>query len=417
MKGRLAGVQIQQHQDVTEAVSKPVILLDPYIEKALTNIHASRQEQVREYCCLRMSGGLKRASMRSYLKALAALESIGKDYKSITKEDMIAWSALLDKTYKPASAQLYRLLVKTFMHWVYHDGDEDAPFPECVKWIKARKLDGAYKKHVLSQEEAYKLIKTAYTQRDRALLFVLYESACRAGEILSLKIKDVRITQEGAEITIRGKTGQRTIPLIESVPDLQLWMSLHPFKENRDCPVWVTSNTDPRGMSMFTLYWHVKEAAKRAGLPTEISPHSLRHASATHLADVLNEAELRKYCGWTPDSKMTSKYVHPDEENIVRKRRAQSGLPEPKTEPKAEPTTPKRCPRCEKENSALTNFCIQCGAALDLKTALDLHERRDKADAFTANILAELMKRVPDLLSNIIAEQGGINKINNILGK
>ncbi len=51
---------------------------------------------------------------------------------------------------------------------------------------------------------------------------------------------------------------------------------------------------------------------------------------------------------------------------------------------------------------------------LDLKTAVDVQERSMQADNFTAEILAELMKQVPDVLANIIAEKRGIDKINSI---
>jgi hypothetical protein len=44
--------------------------------------------------------------------------------------------------------------------------------------------------------------------------------------------------------------------------------------------------------------------------------------------------------------------------------------------------------------------------ALDLKTAIDVQERSMQADNFTVEILAELMKQVPDVLANIIAEKG-----------
>lgn len=73
-----------------------------------------------------------------------------------------------------------------------------------------------------------------------------------------------------------------------------------------------------------------------------------------------------------------------------------------------------KCSRCHKENSALASFCMQCGMALDLKTAVGIQECSMQADNFTAEILAELMKQVPDVLANIIAEKEGIDKINSI---
>jgi hypothetical protein len=78
------------------------------------------------------------------------------------------------------------------------------------------------------------------------------------------------------------------------------------------------------------------------------------------------------------------------------------------------PTQLKSCPRCHKENSAVSSFCMQCGMVLTLEAAMDVQERTVQADNFTTKVLTELMKQVPDVLSRIIAEKGGIERINKI---
>ncbi len=315
---------------------------------------------------------------------------------------MIAWATLLDQHYKPATAQLYRFLVKNFMRWVYSGDDEEADYPESVKWMKTRKLKQDYEKHVLTKEEAYRLIRTTDSQRDRALLFCLYESGCRASEILGLRIKDVTITQAGAEIRVNGKTGPRKIPLIECVSDLQLWLSMHPYADKPEYSMWPTCSKNPVGMRYPTLIWQVRKAAKIAGLPEGISPHSLRHASATHKSEVLNESQLRLYYGWEKDSKMPSRYVHPDEKTLRSSLRKHCGLPTEEKEPEAIPTAPKQCPRCGKENSAFGHFCMQCGMALDVKTAIALENQIEKADSVQEKLNEFLIRNAPELLKQFL---------------
>lgn len=75
--------------------------------------------------------------------------------------------------------------------------------------------------------------------RDKAFISILYESACRIGEILNLKIKDVTIDQYGCVIMVDGKTGMRRIRLIESSPDLVMWINNHPKKQDRDAPLFI----------------------------------------------------------------------------------------------------------------------------------------------------------------------------------
>jgi len=72
------------------------------------------------------------------------------------------------------------------------------------------------------------MIEACDNPRDRALVHVLYESGARSGELLNMKIGDVEFDQYGAVIRVCGKTGPRRLRLIESVPDLQLWLSMHP---------------------------------------------------------------------------------------------------------------------------------------------------------------------------------------------
>lgn len=401
MRGRLAKVKLPEQQ-IGDSTAPLNIILDPQIEQALGNMHQSRRETVREFCSIRLAQKLKKASVMNYCKAVATLETIGKDYRNITKQEMVAWASLLDKHYKPATAQLYRFLIKNFMRWVYSGDDEEADYPESVKWIKTQKLKQPYEKHVLSKDEAYRLIRTADNQRDRALLFCLYESGCRASEILGLRIKDVTITQTGAEIRVNGKTGPRKIPLIECISDLQIWLSMHPYADKPEYSMWPTAGGSPKGMRYSTLFWQVCKAANEAGLPKGISPHSLRHASATHKSEILNESQLRLYYGWERDSKMPSKYVHQDEKSLRTALRKYSGMPAEEEILETAPTQPKTCSRCHKENSAFACFCMQCGLALDVKTAMNIEDKLRKADGIQEKLNEFFMQRAPGLLKEFL---------------
>lgn len=417
MKSRLAGVRITPQETALGAKEVPAVILDPEIERSITNIHTDRREIVRQFCGIRIAQKLKRASVMNYCKAVNALETIGKDYRTITKEDMVAWVSIIDKHYTPATAQLYQALVKNFMRWVYYGDSEDAQYPEPVRWIKTKKLREPYKKPVLSKDDIYRLIRAANNQRDRALLFCTYEGGFRAGEVLGLKIKDVTITQTGAEIRVNGKTGPREVPLIECVADMLLWLSMHPHASEPEYSMWPTDRNDKKGMAYDTFFWLVGHTALKAGLPKGISPHSLRHASVTHKSTVLNESQLRVYYGWENDSKMPSRYVHPDKRKIKNTLLQSCGMLPEENETTPDLTAPKACPRCKHSNSALSRFCMACGMALDIKTAVEIQERNENAENFTAEILQELMKQMPDLVAKVIAEKGGIDKVKDIVGK
>jgi len=88
------------------------------------------------------------------------------------------------------------------------------------------------------QRRFQRLIASCESLRNRALVHVLYESGARAGEILSLKVGDVQFDRLGATVVVKGKTGMRRIRLIESVPDIQRWIAVHPNRNNPEAPLF-----------------------------------------------------------------------------------------------------------------------------------------------------------------------------------
>lgn len=414
MKSKLAGLQITTQPTVNTERSAAPIVFEPVLERELSQLAASRQTEVRRYLSRLFAEGRCLNTVYTSMHALLTLESIGKSYESITSDDLTAWAQVIDAEYSEGSAQLYRVKVRSFLTWIHNGDNEDADMPSIVKVIKPKQLKQNYSKHVLSKEEVLCLVKAARTQRDRALIFCLYESGCRAGEMLALRIQDAVLNEHGGYIVVNGKTGGRRIPLIESVPELQIWLNMHPFKEDKLCSLWVVNGASKKALTYRTLYQLVETLAAKVCLPDDVSPHSLRHASATHHAAKLNEFQMRQLYGWSPSSSMPSRYVHLSGRDLDDVIRAYNGIPTTGTTAALNPSRLKECSRCHKNNSALAGFCMQCGMALDLKTALEIQERSTKADEFTADILTELMKQVPDLLAKVIAEKGGVDRVKSI---
>jgi hypothetical protein len=181
--------------------------------------------------------------------------------------------------------------------------------------------------------------------------------------------------------------------------------------------MWPTDKNGKKGMAYETLFWMIGHTAMKAGLPKGISPHCLRHASVTHLSTVLNESQLRVYYGWENDSKMPSRYVHPDKVKIKNTLLQSCGMLPEENKILFDPTLPKACPRCTHSNSALSRFCMSCGMVLDIKTAVELQERTVNADNFTADILQELMRQMPEMVAKVIAEKGGFDRVRDIVGE
>ncbi|MCC5794547.1 MAG: site-specific tyrosine recombinase XerD [Chromatiales bacterium] len=128
--------------------------------------------------------------------------------------------------------------------------------------------------------------------RDRAMLEVLYATGLRVSELINLHQNQINLNQ--GVLRIRGKgERERLIPLGE---EAQRW--LRDFFGSARGEILLERQSDyvfptRRGDRMTRqAFWHIiKRYARKAGISARMSPHTLRHAFATHLLN--NGADLR----------------------------------------------------------------------------------------------------------------------------
>jgi integrase/recombinase XerD len=128
--------------------------------------------------------------------------------------------------------------------------------------------------------------------RDRTMLEVLYATGLRVTELVSLTLGQVNLNQ--GVLRIVGKGGrERLIPLGE---EACAWVQQ--FLRGPRAEILLERQTDSlfptrRGDRMTRqAFWHIiKRYARKAGVEKDLSPHTLRHAFATHLLN--HGADLR----------------------------------------------------------------------------------------------------------------------------
>ena len=162
-------------------------------------------------------------------------------------------------------------------------------------------------------ERTYKR-PTWLRQRDLALLALLYGCGLRISEALALTPQDVR----DDTLLIHGKgQKQRLVPLLAWVKArLDDYRMALPFPCTEDEPMLRGTQGKPLNASVFRRT--LKEHAQKQGLNTTISPHSLRHAFATHLlaagCDIRHIQELLGH----ESLSTTQHYTHLDYESLAR---------------------------------------------------------------------------------------------------
>ena len=134
-------------------------------------------------------------------------------------------------------------------------------------------------------------VSTPFGLRDRAMLEVLYASGLRITELVTLELANVN--QRQGVIRVMGKGGkERLVPTGEAALD---WLARYLRDARPELLPQGGSMLFPsrRGAVMARqTFWHaIKRYAFHAGIEQKVSPHTLRHAFATHLVD--NGADLR----------------------------------------------------------------------------------------------------------------------------
>ncbi|HYN44743.1 MAG TPA: site-specific integrase [Candidatus Limnocylindrales bacterium] len=238
---------------------------------------------------------------------------------------------------------------------------------------------------LITPEDVKKLIGVCKSQRDRAIIMLLWDSGCRLNEVMSRNINHIQIDEYGATMIVDGKTGMRKVRLIDSLPDVRLWLNQHPLKNKYDAPLFVTERrynhkeakvTEERRVDQRTVQNMLNTVAKLAGLNKNVHPHALRHGRLTmFVRQGFMESELRILAGWEKESNMPATYVHLAGADVDKKLLIKNGLITDDEELILKTLKPGKCPRCATDNSVDAKYCSICGLILDQNVAKDINEK------------------------------------------
>ena len=127
-------------------------------------------------------------------------------------------------------------------------------------------------------------ISTPIGLRDRTMLELLYASGLRITELVTLQRSQINLKQGVIRIVGKGNK-ERLVPVGEVAVD---W--LHRYS-NHEANEYLFPGTHGKPLTRQAFWYRIKHYAQIAGIHTSLSPHTLRHAFATHLIN--HGADLR----------------------------------------------------------------------------------------------------------------------------
>ena len=135
-------------------------------------------------------------------------------------------------------------------------------------------------------------ITEALGVRDKVMLELLYATGLRVSELIGLKFDQVSFRQGFVRVTGKGNK-ERLVPVGEQAMDwLEQYMTgarVDILGQRQSDYLFVTKRG--AGMTRQAFWYIIKRYAKKAGISKALSPHTLRHAFATHLLN--HGADLR----------------------------------------------------------------------------------------------------------------------------
>jgi integrase/recombinase XerD len=245
---------------------------------------------------LRLEEGLSERTVESYGRDLtqfsAYLEEQGHSLPHASAEDVRSYLATGE--WKPSTRARKAAAIRSFFRRRLVTGVSET---DPTRSLASPRLESTLPR-VLTVDEVEKLLArpkaTPAGLRDRAMLETLYGAGLRASEALSLRLQDIDL-EVGFVRTVGKGDKERIVPLgrmaMEAIRAYN--QRGRPFLGGpgtlKSAELFL--NNRGRRLSRQGLHAIIKHYAREAGLPDDVSAHTLRHSFATHLLE--GGADLR----------------------------------------------------------------------------------------------------------------------------
>jgi integrase/recombinase XerD len=248
-----------------------------------------------------------------------------KPLRTVTLSDVQDFADFISELLAPASQARILAALKSLFAFGHQVGYLPFDVGRPVK-LPSRRDERAQR--ILSADDVHAMIAHAKRGRDCALVRTLYIGGLRVAEAVALTGRDL-ITRDdggggagGGQLAVFGK-GSKTRPvlvprsLFDELSDLTLPEPDAPlFRSQKKGP-----NGEPRPITARQAERIIKATARKAGLKnaSEVSPHWLRHAHASHAMDRGAKIHLVQATLGHSDISTTGRYLHarPEESSAL----------------------------------------------------------------------------------------------------
>jgi integrase/recombinase XerD len=234
-----------------------------------------------------------RRDMRLFARWLQVRRPACATLHQVEGHDLAAYFAERHDQTKPSSANRRLSVLKRFYQLALRQ--KQVALDPCLQMASAKQPDRFV--HTLTEAQVESLlgapdVSTPLGLRERTMLELMYASGLRVSELVALKMVELSLNDGVLRVTGKGSK-TRLVPFGQ---EARRWIERY-LAEARgvilngqvDDALFVTARGGPMTRQMFWVL--IKKHAARAGVQGPLSPHTLRHAFATHLLN--HGADLR----------------------------------------------------------------------------------------------------------------------------
>jgi integrase/recombinase XerD len=264
--------------------------------------HTTDTERIDAFAdALWLESGLSANTLAAYRRDLALLaqwlQPQGVGLLGVQEAHVQAYFAHRHDQTRATTANRRLTVFKRFYRWCLRENLTSAD--PTLRMLSAKQALRVPKSMSEAQVEALlaaPAVDTDLGVRDRAMLELMYASGLRVSELVGLKLHHLGLSEGVLKVLGKGNK-ERLVPFGEVAREwLDRYLSQargHLLHGAATDAVFVTSRGALAGGPMTrTMFWYlVKKYALQAGITSPLSPHTLRHAFATHLLN--HGADLR----------------------------------------------------------------------------------------------------------------------------
>ena len=244
-----------------------------------------------------LEDGLSKNTLEAYRRDLTLyaqwLATISKGVDETGEADINAYFSAKHASTKATSANRRLTVLKRYFRWAMRERFISAD--PTLKLQAAKQALRVPKTMTESQVEALldaPDIDTPLGLRDRTMLELMYASGLRVSELVTLKVFNLSMTEGVLRVIGKGNK-ERLVPFGEVA---RIWINRYLaearpqiLEQQQTQDLFVTHRGE--GMTRVMFWYTVKKHALTAHITSPLSPHTLRHAFATHLLN--HGADLR----------------------------------------------------------------------------------------------------------------------------